>query len=152
MSAHGLWLLAPVPKKAFRPAVIYHWWTDPHVWRLIAEGAAVVVASALVAAVLVRWILPPLLRAVIAPIQDGIGATAALAVLPEYLVTSAIRHAGNRPPRLAYDYSALVTGIARQGSSVTGRLLGGLSRGAAKAPPVLVALAVGAVALAGVLG
>lgn len=146
----ALLLVAPVRRPA--PKVLaHHWWTNAHVWRLIGESTAVVVASALAATLLVRWVVPPVLRAVITPIQDGIGALATLIVLPEYLVTTALRHADRRPPRLAYDYSAAVTGVARQGRAVAGLLLGGVSRGAAKAHPLLVALAFGALALARVL-
>ena len=141
---------APVRRPTPRAAV-HHWWTDPHVWRLIAESGAVVVASALGAALLVCWVLPAVLRAAIAPVQDGIGALTALIVLPEYLLTSALRHANRRPPRLAYDYSAAVTGVARQGSTVARLLLGGVSRGVATVHPMLVALAFGALALAHVL-
>jgi hypothetical protein len=143
-------LAAPARRPASRTAV-QHWWTDPHVWRLIVESAAVVVASALLAALLVRWVLPPVLRAVIAPVQDAISALATLVVLPEYLVTTVLRHADRKPPRLAYDYSAAVTGVARYGRTAAGLLLGGVSRGAAKAHPLLVAVGFGALALAQVL-
>jgi hypothetical protein len=149
--ATGTRLLTAPARKPGSQAALHHWWADAHVWRQIGESSAVVVATALLAALLMCWVLPPVLRAVIVPVQDGISALATLAVLPEYLITTALRHADRKPPRLAYDYSAAVTGVARQGRTVTGLLLGGVSRGAAKAHPLLVAVAFGALALVHVL-
>jgi hypothetical protein len=64
------------------------------------------------APVVVRWLLPAVLRLLLEPLLDVIGFAAACLLLPEYLVSTVARRRTGAPPSIAYEYGALVAGAA----------------------------------------
>lgn len=98
-----------------------------------------VVAVAGSAVVVARWILPVALRLVLDLLEDIVAATAAVLLLPEYLLSRTVRARGGSPPQLAYEYGALVAGCARHVQLVLRRICRGLVVLGRTLPPAAVA-------------
>jgi hypothetical protein len=102
-------------------------------------------AASLACAIL--WVVPPALHTFAAPAQDVVNATAALILLPEYLVTIARRKRGKAPTRLAYEVGDLVAwGACVAGTLIRGTLTATSRRLSALHPAVVVATSVAVVA------
>lgn len=103
--------------------------------------AILIVVIACSACVLVRWVVPAVLRAVSGPLADGVAVLAACLLLPEYLVSSHARRRGSAPPHLAYEYGSAVAGATDRLQRVVRGLCRVLAAGAPNAPLPLVAVA-----------
>lgn len=78
---------------------------------MLSALAALLFWSAVATCILV-WLLPAALDSVSAAAQDAVNATAALILLPEFLLTSARRRQGRAPGRLAYGTGDVVAWCA----------------------------------------
>jgi hypothetical protein len=98
-----------------------------------------------VACVVVRWLLPLVLRLSQRPLQDLIDLTAALLVLPECLLSSTCRRVVGMPPRISYEYAAAIGWAAHIVHSVLGRAFPVVARIAGRIPAPVVAVVAGCV-------
>jgi hypothetical protein len=147
--------VAPIPRpRVRRPAApqAVHWWTDQHVWLQVLSGAALVAVVGLGACLLLRFVLPVLLRTMIQPIQEAVTLPFVAVLAPEFLVTSTLRAVGRPPLRIAYDFGDLVSWTARFCRSVVYVSLSTLARAARASHPAVTAVLFGGLALGRVVG
>jgi hypothetical protein len=98
------------------------------------------VLAAAVVCLVMRYLLPRMLTALVEPLCGVVGMVAALLVLPEYWVSTAYRRDGGGPPRLAYLYGDGVCQLARLGRRCVRRAFRSLAWAAHTVPPLAVAL------------
>ncbi|MGH3973164.1 MAG: hypothetical protein ACRDS9_07550 [Pseudonocardiaceae bacterium] len=97
---------------------------------------------AAVACVVVGWLLPRVLQAAAEPLTDGVAFLAAVLLLPEYWLSTAMRERRGSPPAISYQYGDAVAGTARVLQCLFRELCSGLAEGARRTPLPLVAIAV----------
>jgi hypothetical protein len=106
---------------------------------LSAVGSLILaLAVSAASAALVHWVVPAVLGGLVGPLQGSLAAAAGLVLLPEFLLTTALRRTGRAPLRLAYDLGDVIVWVVSAWRTMVRRLLDGLSRGARAAPPVAV--------------
>jgi energy-coupling factor transporter transmembrane protein EcfT len=115
---------------------------------LVPTGAVEVMIAVAVACLTTRWVAPLVLRTLAKSIQAAVVVVAAVAILPEYYLSTDSRRRHRNPPQLAYDYGAAVGWVASLIHRVVGALLHGVARAIRAIPMVLVAV-VAAVLTAG---
>jgi hypothetical protein len=93
----------------------------------------------------VRWILPVVLRVVVDILADVILVVAGLILLPDFWVSTNFRSSGRCPPKLVYEFGSLVAAVASHTQRFLRRLCLGFVRAAAVADLRIVA------AIAGIL-
>lgn len=81
----------------------------------------------------VRWILPVVLRVVVDILADVILVVAGLILLPEFWVSANFRSSGRCPPKLVYEFGSLVAAVASHTQRFLRRLCLGFVRAAAVA-------------------
>jgi hypothetical protein len=109
--------------------------------------AVIAVATCIV----VRWVLPTLLRMALGLLLDCVLWIGAILLLPEYWLSSARRRGTGCPPYVAYEYASAVTGICRVVHLLLRRGLRGLAVAAHAAPLPLVAVVAGGLYVAGLM-
>ncbi|WP_410572833.1 hypothetical protein [Amycolatopsis sp. cmx-4-61] len=97
-----------------------------------------------VACLVVRFVVPIMLRTLIEPARDVVTLLAAVLVLPEYWLSQARRRAGGAPPHFAYVYGNGVTRLAWLGDRGVVLVLRSLARVAVSVHPLAVGLAAAA--------
>jgi hypothetical protein len=108
--------------------------------------------SAGAACVIVRFLLAPVLRALIEPVQEVITVLAITVLLPEYALTTAMRGLGRQPLRVAYDFGDSVSWSARQARNTIHSVLRISSLAAGRVPPAITAMIAGGIALGHAVG
>ena len=78
----------------------------------------------------VRWILPVVLRVVVDILADVILVVAGLILLPEFWVSVNFRSSGRCPPKLVYEFGSLVAAVASHTQRFLRRLCLGFVRAA----------------------
>jgi hypothetical protein len=119
------------------------------------SAAHAIVAAAVVSAgacIGIRFLAPAVLHGMIKPVQDGIALVAIAILLPEYLVTTALRRFDRRPPRLAYDLGDCVSWLASLAGATVSVILGASSRAADSVHPAVVAVLAAGLVLGHSLG
>jgi hypothetical protein len=105
--------------------------------------AVIAVATCIV----VRWVLPTLLRMALGLLLDCVLWIGAILLLPEYWLSSARRRGTGCPPYVAYEYASAVTVV----HLLPRRGLRGLAVAAHAAPLPLVAVVAGGLYVAGLM-
>jgi hypothetical protein len=118
----------------------------------VFQTVAVVAVSAGTACVIVRFLLPPVLRALVEPAQEVIDVLAMTMLLPEYALTTAMRGLGRQPLRVSYDFGDSVSWSARQARTTVRSLLGISARMVRRMPPAITAVIAGGIALGHAVG
>lgn len=115
------------------------------------QGLLLVAVVAASACVVVRWLVPILLRAVVDVLEDIVAVTAGVLLLPEYWLSTALRAWGGCPPQVAYEFSAAIASVAHHLQRILRRLCLGLARAATAVQPALVATVAGGLTGIGLL-
>ena len=91
----------------------------------------------------VRLILPVVLRVTVDILADLIVVIAGLILLPDFWVSGNFRSSGRCPPKLLYEFGSLVAAIACHSQRFLRRLCLGFARAAAIVDPRIVAAIAG---------
>lgn len=118
----------------------------------ILQTITIVTLTGAVSCVAVHYLLPVMLRLLMRPVQDGIWLLAATALLPEYLLTTALRTTGRPPLAAAYAFDDAIIWSAQTARSTAELILRLSSRTAQRVHPAVTALIAGGIALRVTLG
>jgi hypothetical protein len=108
----------------------------------VLREIALIALLAAVACAVVGWVLPLVLQAAAEPLTDGVAFVAAVLLLPEYWLSTAVRERRGSPPAISYQYGDVVAGTAQVLQRLLRGLCSGLAEGARRTPLPLVAIAV----------
>lgn len=109
-------------------------------WPLLPRGLPGLILVVALACLLVRFVVPVVLKALIEPVREIVGVLAALLVLPEFWISTARRREGGAPPHLAYVYGNGVGRLAYLGYRGVGTVLRSLARAATTVHPLVVGI------------
>ena len=110
---------------------------------MMIAGLAWFLFIATLVCVTLRYLVPPVLVALIDPLCGLVWLLAALFVLPEFWISQAYRRDGGCPPSLAYLYGEGVCRLAGLGHRAVRLSLRSLANVAHSVPPPIVVLVVG---------
>lgn len=119
---------------------------------LLPPGVGPILVAIAVGCVGIRWIAPFALRVLAKSTQSAVGAVAAVLILPEYCVSTAIRRRQLDPPQFAYDYGAVVGWIAFVFHRLIGRVLLGAADALRAIPMTLIGVLSGGLMVARLFG
>jgi hypothetical protein len=111
--------------------------------RSIFLGLLLVILAAAAAPVIVRWILPVVLRVAVDILTDLILVVAGLILLPDFWVSVNCRSSGRCPPKLVYEFGSLVAAVASHSQRFARRVCLGFIRTAEMAHPGIIAVIAG---------
>ena len=109
-------------------------------WSSFPQTLATSILAILVACLAVRFVVPSVLRALVAPAREIVSLVASVLVLPEYWISHSRRRKGGTPPHFAYVYGDGIARLACLGDSSIVLLLRSLARAALTVHPIAVAL------------
>lgn len=119
---------------------------------LVPPGVGTIFTAIVIGCVGIRWIAPFALRVLAISTQNAVGTVAAVLILPEYYVSTAIRRRQLDPPQVAYDYGAVVGWIALLLHRIIGLLLLGAADVLRAIPMTLIGVLSGGLMVARLLG